>query len=111
MTEKLSLNELHEALKKLAGWQLFEEGQALTKSYQFDNFAQAFSFMTQVAMYAEKVNHHPEWTNVYNKVQVTLVTHDCGGVSAKDIAFALYMDEVAFRFLNPCMSNQSDLVF
>ena len=111
MTEKLSHNELHEALKNLGGWQPFEDGQALTKTYKFDNFAQAFSFMTQVALNAEKVNHHPEWTNVYNRVQVKLCTHDCGGVSAKDIALALYMDEVAFRFLNPCTSDQSDLIF
>ena len=111
MTEKLSLEELHEALKKLDNWQLFEEGQALTKTYKFDDFAQAFSFMTQVALYAEKVNHHPEWTNTYNKILVKLSTHDSGGVSAKDINFALYMDEVAFRFLNPCMSNHSDQVF
>lgn len=109
--EKLSSNELHEALKNLGGWNLFEEGQSLTKTYQFDNFAQAFSFMTQVALYAEKVNHHPEWTNIYNKVQVRLFTHDCDGVSAKDIALALYMDQSAFYYLNPCTSNQSDLVF
>lgn len=111
MIEKLSLDELHEGLKNLGGWQVDEEGKALTKTYQFDNFAHAFSFMTQVALYAEKVNHHPEWTNVYNKVHVILSTHDCGGVSAKDIAFALYMDEAGFSFLNPCMSNHSDQVF
>lgn len=111
MTKKLPLSELHEALKNLGSWELLGEGQALTKTYQFDNFAQAFSFMTQVALYAEKVNHHPEWTNVYNKVQVKLLTHDCEGVSAKDIAFALYMDESAFRFLNPCTTDQSDLIF
>lgn len=105
MTEKLSLDELHEALKNLTGWEVVEEGQTLTKTYKFGDFAQAFSFMTQVALYAEKVNHHPEWTNVYNKVQVKLCTHDCGGVSAKDVAFALYMDAAAFRSLNPCMSN------
>lgn len=111
MTDKLSLHELHEALKNLNGWQLVKKGNALTKTYEFDNFSQAFTFMTQVAFYAEKVNHHPEWTNIYNKVQIKLLSHDCGGVSAKDIAFALYMDEIAFRFLNPCMSDQSDLIF
>jgi 4a-hydroxytetrahydrobiopterin dehydratase len=111
MAEKLSLNELQESLKNLSGWQLIKEGEALIKDYEFDNFAQAFAFMTQVALYAEKVNHHPEWTNIYNKVHIRLLSHDSGGVSAKDIAFALYMDEVAFRFLNPCMSDQSDLIF
>lgn len=111
MTEKLLMNELHEALKNLGGWQWHEEKQAVSKTYQFDDFAQAFSFMTQVALYAEKVNHHPEWTNLYNKIEVKLTSHDAGGVSAKDIAFALHMDESAFRFLNPCMSDQSDQVF
>lgn len=111
MSEKLSTDQLHEAIKNLGGWTFFEKEQALIKSYQFDNFVQAFSFMTQIALYAEKENHHPEWTNIYNKVHVKLSTHDCKGVSAKDIALALYMDETAFRFLNPCMSNQSDQVF
>ena len=111
MTEKLSVDELHVALKTLNGWHLLDQEQALTKAYQFDTFAQAFSFMTQVALFAEKTDHHPEWTNVYNKVHVKLLTHDCGGVSAKDIALALYMDEVAFSSLNPCTSDQSDLIF
>jgi len=111
MTEKLSSDELHEALKKLHGWEVIKEGSALFKTYEFVDFIQAFSFMTQVAFYSERVNHHPEWTNIYNKVQVKLLSHDCGGISAKDIAFALFMDEAAFRFFNPCMTNQSDLIF
>ena len=111
MIEKLSPNELHDGLKNLTGGQLLDEEQALTKTYQFDTFAQAFSFMTQVAFYVEKVNHHPEWTNIYNKVRVKLLTHDCKGVSAKDIALALYMDEVSFSSLNPCTSDRADLIF
>lgn len=111
MTEKLSGEQLHTALKNLNGWQYVEKEEVLVKDYAFDNFAHAFSFMTQIALYAEKMNHHPEWTNVYNTVHVKLSTHNLKGVSEKDVALALYMDEAAFRFLNPCTSNQSDLVF
>lgn len=111
MTEILSPSDRHEALKNLSGWTEVDEGQSLTKTYAFNTFSEAFSFMTRVALFAEKTNHHPEWTNVYNKVHVTLMTHDCGGVSAKDIALALHMDEAAFAFFNPCMSDQSGLIF
>jgi len=111
MVENLSSAERHNALKNLSGWKESEDGKSLTKTYIFSSFPQAFAFMTHVALYAEKVDHHPEWTNVYNKVHVTLITHESEGVSAKDIALALQMDEAAFAFLNPCMSDQSDLVF
>ncbi|MBI2706779.1 MAG: 4a-hydroxytetrahydrobiopterin dehydratase [Proteobacteria bacterium] len=111
MTENLSSSERHNALKNLSGWKETEDGTSLTKTYMFSSFPHAFAFMTHVALYAEKTNHHPEWTNVYNKVHVTLTTHESGGVSAKDIALALQMDEAAFAFLNPCTSDQSDLVF
>jgi len=111
MTKKLSKDKRHESLKNLLGWKEIEEGKAITKTYKFETFSEAFAFMTRVAFFAEKTDHHPEWTNVYNKVQVTLTTHDSGGVSAKDIALALHMDEVAFAFLNPCMSDQSALIF
>lgn len=111
MTKKLSKDALHHELKKLRDWTLSEEGNALSKDYAFDTFMHAFAFMTEVALYAEKTNHHPEWKNIYNKVHIELSSHDCKGISAKDIALALYMDEVAFRFLNPYMSNQSGLIF
>src|SRR5947208_694709 len=99
MTDQLSPSERHEALKNLSGWEEIEGGKLLTKTYLFNTFAEAFTFMTRIALYAEKMNHHPEWTNVYNKVHVTLTTHDCEGVSTKDIALALTMDEAAFAFL------------
>ena len=83
----------------------------LVKEFEFKDFREAWGFMSKVALAAEKMDHHPEWTNVYNKVHIRLLSHDRGGVSAKDIAFALYMDEAAFRFFNPCMSDQSDLIF
>ena len=111
MGKKLTDADRHEALKNLSGWKEIEEGKAITKTYVFNTFSEAFSFMTRVAFSAEKSNHHPDWTNVYNKVHVTLTTHEGGGVSAKDIALALHMDEVAFAFLNPCMSDQSGQVF
>ena len=111
MTEKLSSDDRYKALKNLSGWEEIKKGKAISKTYTFNTFAETFTFMTRVAFCAEKMNHHPEWTNIYNKVHVTLSTHDCGGVSAKDITLALFMDEAAFAFLNPCMSDQSGLVF
>ncbi len=111
MTKKLSSAERQKALKNLNGWQEIKEGKAITKSYTFNTFVDAISFMTRVAFYVEKTNHHPEWTNVYNKVHVTLMTHDREGVSAKDISLALTMDEAAFAFLNPCTTDQSGLIF
>ncbi len=111
MAERLSPSELHEALKNLSGWKEDKKGKVITKTYVFPTFAEAFSFMTRVALFAEKTDHHPEWTNIYNKIYITLETHDCGGVSVKDIALALYMDEAAFAFLNPCTSDQTALIF
>ncbi len=111
MAKKLSPSQLHQALKNLSGWKEGAEGKTITKTYTFASFVEAISFMTRVAFFIEKENHHPEWMNIYNKVHVTLLTHDCGGVSAKDISLALHMDTVAFSFLNPCMSDQSDLIF
>lgn len=65
-------------------WQLRDDGLALTRSFRFADFNQAFGFMTRVALYADKADHHPEWFNVYNRVEITLTTHDCGGLSARD---------------------------
>lgn len=72
---------------------------AIYKEYLFSDFNQAFSFMAGVALLAEKINHHPEWFNVYNKVQVTMSTHDVAGLSAKDIRMAKYMEQQSKRFL------------
>ena len=71
------------------------ENDKLTKSFKFKNFQQAFGFMAMCALYAEKKDHHPEWSNVYNKVDVQLVTHDVAGLSAKDFDLAKHMDEFA----------------
>ncbi len=83
-----SLKELNKASENL--WSVEEE--KLYREFKFPNFILAFGFMTQVAILAEKADHHPEWFNVYNTVEITLRTHDCGGVSEKDIAMAEKMD-------------------
>ncbi|XP_076843031.1 pterin-4-alpha-carbinolamine dehydratase 2 isoform X1 [Brachyhypopomus gauderio] len=80
---------------KATGWVEVEGRDALYKELHFKTFNQAFGFMSRVALQAEKMNHHPEWFNVYNKVQITLTTHDCGGLSKKDIRLAKFIDKVA----------------
>lgn len=92
MVEKLTKNEIELLTKKLASWTLSKDHLAIEKDFRFKDFNQAFSFMTQVAMAAEKMNHHPEWFNVYNKVSIRLTTHDCGGLSQKDIDLAMRVD-------------------
>jgi 4a-hydroxytetrahydrobiopterin dehydratase len=81
-------------LKKLqsTGWNIVDGRDAIMKVFLFNDFISAFGFMTKVAIYTEKLNHHPEWFNVYNKVEVTLSTHDCGGISKLDIELANIMD-------------------
>jgi 4a-hydroxytetrahydrobiopterin dehydratase len=92
MTAKHTLKEIQAGLKDLEGWQLVVGRDAISKEFKFKDFNQAFAFMTRVAMKAEKMDHHPEWFNVYNKVQVTLATHDVDGVSDKDFKLARFMD-------------------
>lgn len=82
------------ALARLTGWRAAEGRDAIVKEFRFKDFNTAFGFMTRVALYADKHDHHPEWFNVYNRVDVTLTTHDAGGVTDKDIALAHFMDEV-----------------
>ncbi len=83
------------ALKKLSAWHKVKGRDAIARKFQFEDFNQAFAFMTRVALLAEKLDHHPEWFNVYNKVDVTLATHDAGGVTQKDIQMAKAMDGYA----------------
>ena len=93
---KLASHEIDSQLATLPQWKFgAERGGTLTREFVFHDFAQAFGFMGQVAVHAEKRNHHPEWFNVYNRVAVTLTTHDVGGLSANDIAMALLMDRIA----------------
>ena len=88
--KKLSGNELDETIKSLSGWEL-KDGK-LQKSFKFSNFIEAFGFMTRIALEAEKINHHPEWSNVYNTVTVKLSTHDTGGITDYDIKLANIID-------------------
>jgi len=83
------------ALTQLQGWRAVDGRDAIAKSYKFADFNAAFGFMTRVALKAERMDHHPEWFNVYNKVDVTLATHDAGGVTALDVELAKFMDEIA----------------
>ena len=93
--KKLGINERAAALAGLPGWRAVEGRDAIAKTFQFKDFNQAFAFMTRVALLAEKMDHHPEWFNVYNKVEVTLTTHDAGGVSDNDVAMAKAMESYA----------------
>jgi 4a-hydroxytetrahydrobiopterin dehydratase len=84
-----------EAVEKLTGWKAVDGRDAITRQFKFADFNAAFGFMTRVALKADKMDHHPEWSNVYNKVDVVLTTHDAGGVTDKDIELATFMDEAA----------------
>lgn len=77
------------------GWTLGEDGKALEKSFRFKDFSEAFGFMTRVAMHSEKVNHHPEFTSVWNRVDFRLTTHDSGGVTERDMKLARAINELA----------------
>jgi 4a-hydroxytetrahydrobiopterin dehydratase len=84
--QKLSQQEIELEIGKIQGWKV--ANGKLNRTFEFENFVQAFGFMTQVAIQAEKINHHPEWFNVYNKIEINLVTHDINGISNYDIKLA-----------------------
>ena len=92
---KLSEEERNKLVTPLQtnGWKIVEDRDAIYKELKFKNFNDAFGFMAKVALQAEKMNHHPEWFNVYNKVQITLSTHDVGGLSMKDVKLANFIDK------------------
>lgn len=92
--EPLSDTERADALDGLPEWDYDEARDAITRSIVFADFVEAFGFMTQVALIAEKADHHPEWTNVYNRVAVLLTTHDAGGLSGRDIEMAEAIDSI-----------------
>ena len=96
---RLDENARLEALAGLPQWTLAEGREAIERQYRFTTFADAFTFMTRVAFIAEAMNHHPEWRNVYRDVEVTLSTHDAGGLTAIDVELARAMDEVARRII------------
>ena len=80
---------------KLSGWSVVDDRDAIRKVFEFADFNEAWGFMSRVAVKAEQMNHHPEWFNVWNKVDVTLATHDAGGVTELDLTLASFMDEIA----------------
>ncbi|MGH9304677.1 MAG: 4a-hydroxytetrahydrobiopterin dehydratase [Acidimicrobiales bacterium] len=95
MPEPLPAEEIRAGLGSLDGFELEEGGAAILKRFSFKDFARAFAFMAAVATHAEKTNHHPEWSNVYNRVEVRLSSHDVGGVTERDLEMARFMNDVA----------------
>ena len=93
--KKLSKTEVANKLKRLSGWKLVKGRNAITKTFKFKNFTEAFGWMTSMALYAEKKDHHPEWFNVYSTVEVTLSTHDAGGVTNLDLDMAREMNRTS----------------
>ena len=96
-TPRLDPARRDEALAPLLadGWEMEDGRDAIRKTFEFRNFVEAFGWMTRAALHAEKLNHHPEWTNVWNRVEVMLITHDCDGLSDLDIRLARRMDALA----------------
>ena len=95
MPQKLAGEARKTALAGLSGWSMVDGRDAITRTFTFKDFSAAFGFMTRAALAAEKLDHHPEWFNVYNKVTVTLSTHDAGGLTERDIDLAQRMDKLA----------------
>ncbi|MEH6725295.1 MAG: 4a-hydroxytetrahydrobiopterin dehydratase [Hyphomicrobiales bacterium] len=95
MTDKLSVAAREKSLSELTNWSLDGERDAISRQFVFKDFVQAFGFMSQSALIAERLNHHPEWSNVYKTVNVTLTTHDCDGLSELDIKLAKAMDNIS----------------
>jgi 4a-hydroxytetrahydrobiopterin dehydratase len=95
MVKKLTAVERRDALNSLPDWRLVEGRDAIRRDFKFSDFNAAWGFMTRVALQAEKLDHHPEWFNVYARVDITLSTHDCDGLSERDIALARFIDRVA----------------
>lgn len=95
MAERLTGSARKTAFAKLDGWSEAKDHDAISRTFTFRDFNEAFGFMTRAALVAEKLDHHPEWFNVYDKVEVTLATHDAGGVTDRDVELAAAMDRLA----------------
>lgn len=95
MENKLSDKQRDDFLSKYPDWTHDPARDAIKKTFKFKNFSEAFAFMTRVALKAEKMVHHPEWFNVYNRVEITLTTHDAGGLSEKDLKMAEYLEKIS----------------
>ena len=94
MVEKLNQKEREAFSREFSGWEVDRGRDAIKKTFTFRDFTEAFGFMAQVALAAEKADHHPEWFNVYNRVEVTLTTHDAGGLTERDVRLARFMEEL-----------------
>lgn len=94
MADTLPPDVREAALSRLNGWIYDGRGDAITHDFRFKDFSEAFGFMTRVALLAQAADHHPEWSNVYNKVTITLTTHDAGGLTPKDVALAEAIDQL-----------------
>lgn len=95
MAERMSEAAVAAALEELPAWEAVPGRSAIRRSVKFKNFNAAFAFMTRVALMAEKMDHHPEWCNVYNRVDITLATHDADGVTERDLKLARFIDQAA----------------
>lgn len=95
MVERLSPETVDKHLKELKDWSLSDTSNAIQKTFKFQDFNEAWSFMNRIALLAEKMDHHPEWFNVYNRVEMTLTTHDADGISERDIKMAKAADSYA----------------
>jgi 4a-hydroxytetrahydrobiopterin dehydratase len=95
MAERLTGSARKTAFATLDGWSEVKDRDAISRTFTFRDFNEAFGFMTRAALVAEKLDHHPEWFNVYDKVEVTLATHDAGGVTDRDVELAAAMDRLA----------------
>jgi len=95
--QRLDERQIHAALQQLSGWEI--QNEKLHRDYKFPDFAHAFGFMATAAVLIEKMNHHPEWSNVYNRVAVDLITHDSGGITQRDVELAQVLDGIAEKLI------------
>lgn len=95
MVDKLGAAERQAALAALPDWRPVDGRDAIRRRFKFADFNEAWGFMSRIALQADKMDHHPEWSNVYSTVDITLSTHDCGGLSARDVALARFIDGLA----------------
>lgn len=98
MTSLITLAQRSQLAQELPDWRMVEGRDAIHRQFVFNDFSEAFAFMTRIALHAEKNNHHPEWSNVWNRVDITLSTHDVGGLSERDLELARYINIVFERF-------------
>ena len=94
MAKVLSSDDLSKLIdQETLDWKIIEDGKKIKKTFKFKSFIEAFSFMSKIAIYAEKKDHHPEWSNVYNKVEICLTTHDAGGITEKDVDLINFIEK------------------